>query len=37
MPFDVRRSGYKRDIVQVNDLPFRLACHVLLGILEKKG
>ena len=36
MPFDVRRSGHERDIVQVDDLPLRLASHVLLGILEKE-
>ena len=36
MPFDVRRSGHERDIVQINDLSSRLACHVLLGILEKE-
>lgn len=33
MPFDVRCSRYERDIVQINDLPSRLACHVLLGIV----
>ena len=37
MPFDVRRSGYERDVVQINDLPSRLACHVLLGIPENEG
>ena len=36
MPFDVRRSGYERDIVQINDLPSRLARHVLLGIVWRE-
>ena len=36
MPLDVRRSGYERNVVQINDLPFRSACHVLLGIPKKE-
>ena len=36
MPLDVRRSGYERDIVQINYLSSRLACPVLLGIREKE-